>query len=208
MKIEQLWRLHEYTDNKKIKLASSEFDGYALLWWNGLVSARREANLVPITTWQEMLRHMYHRFVLRTYRRSLYDMLQNLKQGVSSVDEYYKDMKLIMQRARVREDPEQTMQRFLAGLSYNIKRIVRHYQYQDIEDLLHQAREAELQVAEDNQFTVHRSNFSSRTSSNRAPSSHDLSSSRDSPSVVSHATKLVQLVHSAAGSTPSIACND
>ena len=208
MKIEQLWRLHEYTDDKKIKLATSEFDGYALLWWNGLVSARREANLVPITTWQEMLRHMHHRFVPRTYRRSLYDKLQNLKQGTFSVDEYYKEMELIMQRARVREDPEQTMQRFLAGLSYNIKRIVRHYQYQDIEDLLHQAREAELQVEEDNQLTVRRSNFSSRTSSNMAPTSHDLSSSRDSHFVVSHAKKLVQPVHSAAGSTPSTARND
>ena len=68
MKIEQLWRLHEYTDDKKIKLASSEFDGYALLWWNGLVSARREAHLAPITTWPEMLRHMHHRFVPHTYR--------------------------------------------------------------------------------------------------------------------------------------------
>ena len=97
MKIEQLWRLHEYTDDKKIKLASYEFDGYALLWWNGLVSARREANLVPISTWQEMLRHMRHRFVPRTYRRSLYDKLQNLKQGTFSVDEYYKEMELIMQ---------------------------------------------------------------------------------------------------------------
>src|SRR3954464_5148519 len=125
-----------------------------------------------------MLRHMHHRFVPRTYRRSLYDKLQNLKQGVSSVDEYYKEMELIMQRARVREDPEQTMQRFLAGLSYNIKRIVRHYQYQDIEDLLHQAREVELQVEEDNQLTLRRSNFSSRTSSHTAPISHDLSSSR------------------------------
>src|SRR3954465_12998855 len=177
MKIEQLWRLHEFTDNNKIKLASSEFDGYALLWWHGLVAARREANLVPITTWQEMLHHMHHRFVPRTYRRSLYDKLQNLKQGVLSVDEYYKEMELIMQRARVREDPEQTMQRFFAGLSYNIKRIVRHYQYQDIEDLLHQAREAELQVEEDNQLTVRRSNFSSRTSSNMAPTSHDVSNS-------------------------------
>src|ERR1041385_5882804 len=208
MNIEQLWRLHEYTDDKNIKLASSEFDGYALLWWNGLISTRREANLVPVTFWQDMLLHMHHRFVPRTYRRSLYDKLQNLKQGVLSVDEYYKEMELIMQRARVREDPEQTMQRFLAGLSYNIKRIVRHYQYQDIEDLLHQAREAELQVEEDNQFAVRRSNFSSRTSSNTAPTSHDLSSSRDSHSVVSHAKKLVQPAHSAAGSTPSTARNE
>src|SRR4051812_11864537 len=163
MKIEQLWRLHEFTDNKKIKLASSEFDGYALLWWNGLVSARRETNRAPVTTWADMLLHMHHRFVPRNYRRSLYDKLQNLKQGTLSVDEYYKEMELIMQHARVREYPEQTMQRFLAGLSYNIKRIVRHYQYQDIEDLLHQAREAELQVEEDNQFAVRRSNFFSRT---------------------------------------------
>src|SRR3954466_14850835 len=144
MKMEQLWRLHDFTEDKKIKLASSEFDGYALLWWNGLVSARREANLVPITTWQEMLRHMHHRFVPRTYRRSLYDKLQNLKQGVSSVDEYYKEMESQMQRARVHEDPEQSMQWFL--------------------DLLHQAREAELQVEEDNQLAVRRGNFSSRTS--------------------------------------------
>src|SRR4051812_26321650 len=117
-------------------------------------------------------------------------------------------MELIMQHARVREDPEQTMQRFLAGPSFNIKRIVRHYQYQDIEDLLHQAREAELQVEEDNQLTLRRSNFSSRTSSHTAPTSHDISSSRDSHFVVSHAKKLVQPVHSAAGSTPSTARND
>ncbi|KAK1694336.1 hypothetical protein QYE76_011033 [Lolium multiflorum] len=30
LKIEKLWRLHNYTEDRKIKLASSEFDGYAL----------------------------------------------------------------------------------------------------------------------------------------------------------------------------------
>jgi hypothetical protein len=44
----------------------------------------------------------------------------------------------------MREQPEQTMQRFIAGLNYNIKRIVRHHQYFDMTNLLHQAREAEL----------------------------------------------------------------
>jgi len=32
LKIERLWRLHEYSEDRKIKLASSEFDGYALRW--------------------------------------------------------------------------------------------------------------------------------------------------------------------------------
>ncbi|KAK1684878.1 hypothetical protein QYE76_045726 [Lolium multiflorum] len=30
LKIEKLWRLHDYTEDRKVKLASSEFDGYAL----------------------------------------------------------------------------------------------------------------------------------------------------------------------------------
>jgi hypothetical protein len=28
--------MHEYTEDKKIKLASSEFDDYALIWWDTL----------------------------------------------------------------------------------------------------------------------------------------------------------------------------
>ncbi|KAK1668025.1 hypothetical protein QYE76_056184 [Lolium multiflorum] len=37
LKIEKLWSLHpNYSEDKKIKLASSEFDGYALRWWDSL----------------------------------------------------------------------------------------------------------------------------------------------------------------------------
>jgi hypothetical protein len=77
-------------------------------------------------------------FVPRNYIRSLYDRLQNLKQGSLSMDDYFQEMELIIPRARVCEQPEQIMQCFLAGLNYNIKRIVRHHQYFDMTDLLHQ----------------------------------------------------------------------
>src|SRR4051812_22760318 len=33
LNMEKIWRLHDYSEDKKIKLASSEFDGYALRWW-------------------------------------------------------------------------------------------------------------------------------------------------------------------------------
>jgi hypothetical protein len=59
-------------------------------------------------------------FIPRNYIRSLYDRLMNLKQGLKSVDDYHQEMELIMQRARVHELAEQTMQCFLAGLTYNI----------------------------------------------------------------------------------------
>ena len=82
---------------------------------------------------------------------------------------------MIMQHAKVREEPEQTMHRFLLGLSFNIKRIVRHHQYGDVQDLLHQAREAELQLAEDAKFAPHssygRGSFTQRTTPSAVPSS-------------------------------------
>jgi hypothetical protein len=112
--------MHEYTEDRKIKLASLEFDGYALLWWDNIVQSRIEARDPPISTWRGMQEAMRARFIPRNYIRSLYDRLTNLKQGLKSVDDYHQEMELIMKRARVRELAEQTIQRFLAGLTYNI----------------------------------------------------------------------------------------
>ncbi|KAK1648915.1 hypothetical protein QYE76_066720 [Lolium multiflorum] len=49
LKIEKLWSLHpNYTEDRKIKLASSEFDGYALRWWDALVRNRQADGELPI----------------------------------------------------------------------------------------------------------------------------------------------------------------
>jgi hypothetical protein len=149
LKVEKLWHMHEYTKDRKIKLASSEFDGYALLWWDNIVQSRLEARDPPIITWRGMKEAIRAHFIPHNYIRSLYDRLTNLKQGLKSVDDYHQEMELIIQRARAHEPEEQTMQPFLVGLTYNIQRFVRHHQYFDMTNLLHQAREAELTLAED-----------------------------------------------------------
>ena len=108
--MEKLWRMHEYTEDRKIKLASYEFDDYALLWWDHMVQSRIEDGERPIVTWRAMKEEMRARFVPHNYICSLYDKFQNLRQGTSSMDEYFQEMELIMQRARVCEEPKQTMQ--------------------------------------------------------------------------------------------------
>ncbi|KAK1648994.1 hypothetical protein QYE76_066799 [Lolium multiflorum] len=152
LKIERLWRLHpDYTEDRKIKLASSEFDGYALRWWDALVQDREEDGELPIITWRAMKAAMRARFVPTNYLRSVFDKLTQLKQGVLTVDAYYMEMEMLMQRARVRESLEMTLQRFLNGLKFNIKGIVRHHKYATMNELLHHAREAESQLAEEAQ---------------------------------------------------------
>ncbi|KAK1662362.1 hypothetical protein QYE76_050521 [Lolium multiflorum] len=150
LKIEKLWSLHpNYSEDRKIKLASSEFDGYALRWWDSLVRNRDEDGAQPIRTWRAMKEVMTSRFVPTNYLRNIFDKLTLLRQGVKTVDEYYMEMEMLMQRGRVRESLEMTMQRFLNGLKYDVKGIVRHYTYTNMNQLLHHAREAESQLAEE-----------------------------------------------------------
>ncbi|KAK1686815.1 hypothetical protein QYE76_047663 [Lolium multiflorum] len=115
LKIEKLWCLHNYTEDRKIKLASSEFDGYALRWWDRYVSAREEDGEPPIITWRAMKAAMTERFVPTNYLRNIFDKLTLLRQGMKTVDEYYMEMEMLMQRGRVKESLEMTMARFLNG---------------------------------------------------------------------------------------------
>ncbi|KAK1626830.1 hypothetical protein QYE76_001145 [Lolium multiflorum] len=90
LKIEKLWNLHpNYTEDRKIKLASSEFDGYALRWWDALVRNQHEDGEQPIVTWRAMKEAMTSRFVTTNYLHTIYDKLTLLRQGVKTVDEYY-----------------------------------------------------------------------------------------------------------------------
>ncbi|KAK1644746.1 hypothetical protein QYE76_062551 [Lolium multiflorum] len=105
LKIEKLWSLHpNYSEDRKIKLASSEFDGYALRWWDSLVRNHDEDGAQPIRTWRVMKEAMTSRFVPTNYLRNIFDKLTLLRQGVKTVDEYYMEMERLMQRGRVRPE--------------------------------------------------------------------------------------------------------
>jgi len=52
-----------------------------------------------------------------------------LKQEKRSVDESYKEMELLLVRARIREDPESKMVRFLGGLNEEISGFVEIFLY-------------------------------------------------------------------------------
>ena len=80
------------------------------------------------------------------------------------MQEYYKEMEQAMIRARVHEDEEQSMARFLSGLNKPIKRVVEFQTYNNIVELVHIAQKAERQLHDDAKPTKH-SAFSSRASS-------------------------------------------
>jgi hypothetical protein len=96
LKVEKLSRLHEYTEERKVQLASFEFEVLALIWWDHVCNARVIDRVPAIVTWRAMQEEMRHHFVPANYFRSLYDKLTNLKQGLKIVDEYFYEMEMIM----------------------------------------------------------------------------------------------------------------
>ena len=145
-KIELIFDCHNYSEEKKVKLAVIEFTDYAIIWWDQLVTNRRRNHERPIEAWGELKALMRRRFVPSHYYRDLYQKLQNLSQGSRSVEEYHKEMEVAMIRANVEEDREATMARFLSGLNRDIANVVELQHYVEIEDMVHMAMKVERQL--------------------------------------------------------------
>ena len=169
LKVDKIYRVHNYDEAKKVAMASLEFEDYALNWWEQVQDLRVEQGLPQVCTWEEMKQVMRLRFVPQHYTRDLYQRLQTLKQGYKTVEEYYKEMELAMIRANVKESEEQTMARFLNGLNYQVKKITNFQPYKTIQELVHQATKAERQVQEDAKYSKFMSSNTKRLSSPKRP---------------------------------------
>ena len=145
-KIELIFDCHNYSEEKKVKLAVVEFQDYALVWWDQLVTIKRRNYKRPIDTLDDLKALMRRRFIHGHYHRDLFQKLQSLTQGSKSVEDYHKEMEVAMIRANVEEDREVTMARFLNGLNRDIANVVELQHYVVLEDMVHMAMKVERQL--------------------------------------------------------------
>ncbi|KAK1585105.1 hypothetical protein QYE76_037471 [Lolium multiflorum] len=162
LKVDKIFRIHNYSGAKKVAMASLEFEDYANTWWEQVVTLREEKGDPPIDTWEDMKEEMEARFVPKHYKTDLFNKLQKLKQGTKTVEEFFKEMELTMMRANIQESENQTIARFFNGLNYPIKRIVEFQQYSNMVELVHQASKAERQVNEDIKYSKSKQYFASK----------------------------------------------
>jgi len=158
LKIEQIFTCHEIRNDKKVELATLEFQNYALLWWDKLVKERVRYGEPTISTWEELKALMRRRYVLSYYHRQLLSKLQSLTQGSKSVEEYHRDMEMVLIRANLHKDEDALIVRFLNGLNHDIKDIVELQNYLDLQELLHQAIRVEQQLKRKGKFSALKNN--------------------------------------------------
>ena len=90
LKADKIFHLHNYEEEKKIAMASLEFQDYVLIWWEQVLERREARGEPPITTWAQMKDVMRAHFVPTYYNHDLFKKIQLIKQGTKSVEEYYK----------------------------------------------------------------------------------------------------------------------
>ena len=90
-KIEFIFDCHNYSEEN---LAVVEFQDYALVWSDQLVTNKRRNYERPIDTWDDLKALMKRRFIPGHYHRDLFQRLQSLAQGTKSVEDYHKEMEV------------------------------------------------------------------------------------------------------------------
>ena len=71
-KIEMIFDCHNYSKEKKVKLAVVEFQDYALVWWDQLVTNKRRNYERPIDTWVDLKVLIRRRCILGHYHKDLF----------------------------------------------------------------------------------------------------------------------------------------
>jgi hypothetical protein len=52
IKVDKIFQVHNYFEEKKVAMASLEFEGYANVWWEQVVAIREDNLQEPIATWE------------------------------------------------------------------------------------------------------------------------------------------------------------
>ena len=74
-KMELIFECHNYSEEKKVKLAAVEFSDYAIVWWDQFCKERRRYGERPVESLREMKQIMRKSFVLSHYYRELHQRL-------------------------------------------------------------------------------------------------------------------------------------
>jgi len=69
MKLDQIFNSYDYEDDDKVFMASLEFEGYAMNWWNQITVDIARRRRLPISTWEQLKVAMKEIFVPPYYKK-------------------------------------------------------------------------------------------------------------------------------------------
>lgn len=114
--MEEVLEFKNVPTDRHVPLVATHFCGRAAAWWYQLKSSRSHRGKPKIETWEKFTKHLKSEFLPFNYTRTLYQKLQNLRQGTRSIDAYTDEFYQLLARIDLNESDEQLISRYIGGL--------------------------------------------------------------------------------------------
>ena len=111
--IECIFEYKEVHENKKVKLIALKLSSRASAWWQQLKKTRERRGKPKIQDWEKMV--LREQFLLFNYTQTMYQHMQNLRQGSRSIDDYTEQFYQLVARNDLAESKQMVTQ-YLEGL--------------------------------------------------------------------------------------------
>ncbi|CAA7036124.1 unnamed protein product [Microthlaspi erraticum] len=144
--VEELLEFKQVPDEMRVALVATRFKSRAMAWWQQLKESRRRANKDRIDSWEQMKKHMRRSFLPFNYERTLYNKLQNLRQGTRTVDDYASDFFHMTARMPSIESEDQLISRFIGGLRSQLQVALQQFNPVSVSEVHQRAIAMETQL--------------------------------------------------------------
>ncbi|XP_022575815.1 uncharacterized protein LOC111215881 [Brassica napus] len=119
--VEELLTFKQVPDVMRVPLVATRFKGRASAWWQQVKEQRGRAGKERVNSWDKLKRLLRKAFLPYNYTRTMYNQLQNLRQGSKTVDEYASEFFTLLARNTLLETQDQLVSRFIGGLRLQIQ---------------------------------------------------------------------------------------
>ena len=119
--VEELLTFKQVPDVMRVPLVATRFKGRASAWWQQVKEQRARAGKERLNSWEKLKRMLRKSFLPYNYTRTVYNQLQNLRQGSKTVDDYASEFFTLLSRNTLLETHDQLVSRFIGGLRQQIQ---------------------------------------------------------------------------------------